>query len=131
MTPGLCKCMKLAKGWRSADDISWRSSSWGLRRMGTAGMKLDAIEDRPAGVPKEGMALRVAHVGMYGGPHGAAKAAGIAVGDTLISFDGRTDLLRETDVFAYAMREKKAGDTVAVKIVRNGKTLEMKIPMQE
>jgi hypothetical protein len=39
--------LKLAKGWRTADDISWRSSSWGLRRMGTAGMKLDALEERP------------------------------------------------------------------------------------
>ena len=82
-------------------------------------------------MPTEGMALRVAHVGMYGGPHGAAKAAGIAVGDTLIAFDGRTDLLRETDVFAYAMREKKPGDMVPVKVVRGGKTMEMKIPMQE
>lgn len=123
--------LKLAKGWRQADDISWRSSSWGLRRMGTAGMKLDAIEDRPAGVPKDGMALKVAHVGMYGGPHGAAKAAGIQIGDTLVAFDGRTDLLRETDVFTYAMREKKPGDMVPVKVVRNGRTLEMKIPMQE
>ena len=123
--------MKLAKGWRQADDVSWRSSSWGLRRMGTAGMKLDSVEERPTGVPKEGMALKVAHVGMYGGPHGAAKAAGIQVGDTLISFDGRTDLHRETDVFAYAMREKKAGDSIPVKVVRGGKVLEMKIPMQE
>jgi len=121
----------LAKGWRKADDISWRSSSWGLRRMGTAGMKLDSLEERPAGVPAEGMALKVAHIGMYGGPHGAAKAAGIQIGDTLIAFDGRTDLLRETDVFAYALREKKVGESVAVKVVRNGKTLEMKIPMQE
>lgn len=123
--------MKLEKGWRQADDLSWRASSWGLRRMGTAGMKLDSLEERPAGVPAGGMALKVAHVGMYGGPHGAAKAAGIQVGDTLISFDGRTDLLRETDVFAHAMRSRKAGETIAVKIVRNGKTLEFKIPMQE
>jgi len=123
--------MKLAKGWRSADDIAWRASSWGLRRMGTAGMKLDPLEARPAGVPADGMALRVAHVGMYGGPHGAAKAAGIQIGDTLVAFDGRTDLLRETDVFAHAMQAKKAGDTVVVKVVRNGKTLDFKIPMQE
>jgi hypothetical protein len=120
----------LAKGWRQADDISWRSSSWGLRRMGTAGMKLDPVEERPAAA-KDGMALSVKHVGMFGGPHGAAKAAGIQVGDILVSFDGRTDLLRETDVFAYAMREKKPGDSVIVKVLRGGKTLEMKIPMQE
>jgi len=123
--------LTLENGWRQADDLSWRSSAWGLRRMGTAGMKLDSLEERPAGVPADGMALKVAHVGMFGGPHGAAKAAGIQVGDTLIAFDGRTDLLRETDVFAYALRSKRPGDTIAVKVVRAGKTLEMKIPMQE
>jgi hypothetical protein len=124
--------LSLEGGWRQADDLSWRSSSWSLRRMGTAGMKPDTIDgDRPAGVPADGMALLVKHVGMYGGPHGAAKAAGIQIGDVLVSFDGRTDLLRETDVFAYALRSRKPGETIAVKVVREGKTLEMKIPMQE
>jgi S1-C subfamily serine protease len=93
-------------------------------------MKLDGIEERPAGVPKDGMALKVAHVGMYGGPHGAAKAAGVQVGDTLVAFDGKTNLLRETDVFAYSLRTHAPGDKVTIKLVRNGKPLEVVIPMQ-
>lgn len=123
--------LTLEKGWRQADDLSWRSSSWGLRRMATAGMKLDTLAERPSGVPADGMALRVAHVGMFGGPHGAAKAAGVEVSDVLVSFDGKTDLMRETDVFAYSLRSRKPGETVAIKVVRGGKTLELKIPMQE
>lgn len=122
--------VRLEDAWRQLDDISWRSSSWGLRRMATAGMKLDGLEERPAGVPKDGMALKVAHVGMFGGPHGAAKAAGVQVGDTLVAFDGKTDLLRETDVFAYALRTHQPGDKVTIKLVRNGKPLEVMIPMQ-
>ena len=124
--------LKLPKGWRQADDISWRSSTWGLRRMGTAGMRLGEIEGvRPAGVPKDGMALLVNHVGMFGGPHGAAKAAGVQVGDVLVAFDGQSDLLRETDVLAYSLRTRKTGDKVTIKVVRGGKTLEIVIPMQE
>lgn len=124
--------LKLEKGWRQADDISWRSSSWGLRRMAAAGMKLDVIDgERPAGVPAEGMALLVKHMGMYGGPHGAAKAAGVQLNDVIVAFDGRTDLLRETDLFAYALRTRMPGEKVTIKVVRAGKPVEIVIPMQE
>jgi hypothetical protein len=123
---------KLAKGWRQADDISWRSSSWGLRRMGAAGMKLEPVAgERPAGVPKEGMALLVKHMGMYGGPHGAAKAAGVQLNDVIVSFDGQTDLARETDLLAYSLRKRVPGEKVAIKVVRAGKTVEIVIPMQD
>lgn len=123
--------LALADGWRQADDLSWRSSSWGYRRMATGGMKLDAIDgDRPAGVPKTGMALKAAHVGEYGN-HAAAKNAGFKKDDVIVSFDGKTELLRETDVFAYALREKKPGDKVKVAFVRAGKAMELVLPMQE
>src|SRR5262249_22203391 len=95
--------LTLEKGWRQRDDISWRSSAWGLRRMATGGMKLENIDgELPAGVAKDGMALLVRYLGANG-PHGAAKAAGVQANDVLVSFDGKTDLLRETDVFAHAL----------------------------
>ena len=123
--------LTLEKGWRRADDISWRTSSWWLRRMAAGGMKLENIDGPlPAAVPKEGMALIVRYLGANG-PHGAAKAAGIQMGDVVVSFDGRTDLLRETDVFAHGLLSKNIGDKVVVKVIRGGKTLEMTIPMQE
>jgi S1-C subfamily serine protease len=98
--------------------------------MATGGMFLEEVETRPAGVPKTGMALRAKHVGQFG-PHAAAKTAGFQMDDIIISFDGKTDLLRETDLFAYALRMRKPGEKVAVTIVRNGKTMEMTLPMQE
>jgi serine protease Do len=122
--------LTLEKGWRQADDIAWRSSSWGLRRMATGGILLEEIAERPAGVAKDGMALRAKHVGQYG-PHAAAKNAGFLVGDVIVSFDGRTDLARETDLIAYALRTRKPGDKVPVTIVRGGKKMEMTLPMQE
>jgi serine protease Do len=121
----------LAKGWRQRDDLSWRSSSWGLRRMATGGMRLEEIApgDRPAGTTKDGMALLVKHVGQYG-PHAAAKNAGFRVGDVIVSFDGKTDLTRETDVLAHALTARKPGERVKVKLVRKGKMLELMLPMQ-
>ncbi len=122
---------QLPDGWKQQDDISWRSSTWGLRRMATGGLILEVIEgERPAGVPKEGMALRVKGVGQYG-PHAAAKNAGFLKDDVIIAFDGRTDLIRETDVLIHGLTNRKPGDSVKVTVVRGGKTREMKLPMQE
>ncbi len=117
--------LKLPAGWRQRDDISWRASSWGLRRMATGGMLLETPEK-----PTATMALRAKHVGQYG-PHAAAKNAGFLAGDVIIIFDGKTDLIRETDLFAYALRKTKPGDNVAVEIERNGKRMTMSLPMQE
>ncbi len=124
--------LSLDKGWRQADDLSWRTSSWHLRRMAAGGMKLDPIDGPlPPGVPKDGMALLVRYLGMNGGPHGAALAAGVRQNDILIAYDGRTDLMRETDVFVHGLQTKKLGETVGIKVVRGGRVLEMKIAMQE
>lgn len=121
----------LPKGWRQREDISWRSSSWGLRRMATGGILLENIEgELPAGVAKDGMALRAKHVGQFG-PHAAAKNAGFQVGDVIVSYDGKTDLLRETDLLAHSLRSKKAGEKVPVTVIRAGKKLELMLPMQE
>ena len=120
----------LPNGWRQADDISWRASSWTLRRMGTGGMLLESLDERPAGVPPTGMALRAKFVGQFG-PHAAAKAAGFVIGDVLISFDGKTDLNRETDLLAYSLRTHKPGDKVPVTIVRSGKKKEMTLTIPQ
>lgn len=122
--------LKLASGWRQRDDISWRSSTWGLRRMATGGILLEQAPERPAGLPKDNMALRAKHVGQFG-PHAAAKNAGFQTGDIIISFDGKTDLQRETDLLAYSLRTRKPGEKIPVIINRNGKKMEMMLPVQE
>jgi hypothetical protein len=126
--------LTLPKGWRQRDDISWRVSSWGLRRMVTGGMILENIsaEDRKkAGLPEKDMALRVKFMGSGSGPHGAAQRAGFRVGDILVGYDERTDLARETDLLALGILQHRPGDTVAVTVLREGKKMKLKLPMQE
>lgn len=122
--------LDLPKGWKQSEEIAWRSSSWGLRRMATGGLVLESVEERPSGVPTTGMALRVKHVGQYG-PHAAAKNAGFKEGDILIAYDGRKDLLREDDLLAYSVRKRFPGEKVPATVVRGGKTVELTLPMQE
>jgi hypothetical protein len=126
--------LTLPKGWRERDDISWRASTWGLRAMATGGMLLEPVppeERRKSGLGEETMALRVKWPGGGNGPHGAALRAGFRQGDVLVSFDGRADLPRETDLIAYALRNRRPGEKVSVSVLRDGKRHDLTLPMQE
>ncbi len=123
----------LPASWRRQDDISWRSSSWMLRRMVLGGMFLEnmtAEEIKAEGLDEKSMALRIKHVGQFG-PHATAHKAGVLKGDILLGFDEKTNLLRESDVFFYAIDSKKAGDMVSLTLKRNKNILQIKIPIQE
>jgi serine protease Do len=110
---------RLERAWRTKDDISWRSSSWGLRRMATGGLLLEETES----------GLRVKHVGEYGA-HAAAKNAGFQKGDIVALYDGK-EFKRETDLLAHGVTERKPGDKVPVTVLRNGKKVELTLPMQQ
>ncbi len=124
--------LALPRGWRRLDDLSWRASSWPLRRMATGGLVLEELpgpERERAGLAGTDLALRVRHVGQYG-PHAAAKQAGFRQGDVVVSFDGKDGAMRETDLLAYAVNARKPGDKVAVVVLRGGKRVELTLPMQ-
>ena len=123
----------LNDGWKRAGDITWRSSSWGMRRIALGGMRLEplsATDRQAAGVPADGMALKVIGVGKYN-LHATAHNAGVKEGDILVAFDGQTDFKRESDVFWYVASKKHVGDRVTFKVLRAGKPLEFTIPMQQ
>jgi S1-C subfamily serine protease len=123
----------LPKGWRRHDTISWRVSTWALRRMVTGGMVLEELppeQRKKMGMAPGTMGLLVRYLGQNG-PHGAAKQAGFRQGDVLIAFDSKTDLLRETDLIAHALDSHGVGKKVAVKVQRDGKAIELSLPMQE
>jgi hypothetical protein len=124
--------LTLEPGWKQKGDLSWRATSWDLRRMVSGGLLLEPAtpdERRQAGAADGAMALRVQYVGQYG-QHAAGKQAGFQTRDIIVKIDGHTDLKTETDAFAYLMRAKRAGDRVVFHVVRSGKPVEMVLPMQ-
>jgi serine protease Do len=124
--------LPLATDWRENEDLSWRVSTWPMRAMVAGGLKLTAASNEvrnELNLPTSTMALVVEHVGQYG-KHAIAKQAGFQKGDIIVSYDGRSDLVRETDLIAYGMRHTKPNDRVEVKVLRNGKPLEMQLRMQ-
>jgi hypothetical protein len=125
--------IRLPSGWRRSGDLSWRSSTWGLRRMATGGLVLEPVPsaERPGlGVAEQGMALRVRHVGQYDA-HAAAKRAGFQASDVIVTFNGRNDLKREEDVLAEGVTTLNPSQRVEVEVIRKGKRIKLTLPMQE
>jgi S1-C subfamily serine protease len=56
-----------------------------------------------------------------------AANAGLKGGDVLVEFDGKT-ILNLYD-FTYALRSKKPGDEVMVKVLRDGQPVEAKVAL--
>jgi len=54
-----------------------------------------------------------------------AAKAGLKAGDTMVSFDGKP--IRTLFDFTYALREKKPGDEVEVKVMRGGEPIMAKV----
>jgi hypothetical protein len=124
--------LTLGPNWRRRDDLSWRATSWDLRRMVLGGMFLESLtpeERKQLGAPADGLALRVKHVGEYG-QHAVAKQAGVRKEDLVVGVDGRSEAMTETDLLAYLMMNRKPGNEVPFTVLRKGAKVEMKIRMQ-
>ncbi|ADG69827.1 PDZ/DHR/GLGF domain protein [Planctopirus limnophila DSM 3776] len=125
--------LMLPAGWRQSGDLTWRSSTWGLRRMTTGGMVLEELtsaERQELQLEDGKMALRAKYVGQYG-PHAAAKSAGFEKGDVIVAYDNQTNLLREADLIAYGLKETRPRQVIPVQVKRGGRTLTLRLPMQE
>jgi hypothetical protein len=123
--------LDLGPGWREGD-ISWRTSTWNLRRMALGGMKVEDLDDsqrREASLPADGMALRARYVGQFG-DHALAKKAGLVQGDILVAVDGHTERMSESQLIAELLRRRKPGDVVSVTFLRGGEKTTVSIAQQ-
>ncbi len=121
----------LASGWRKASDISWRTTSWEFRRFGLGGMfpgDMTDEERKTAKLDTTQMAFVLKYVGEHG-EFARAKQAGFRKGDIIIAFDGKTDRMRETDLLAYVVQQKKPGDKIAATVLREGKKVELTLTL--
>lgn len=122
--------LTLEPGWRTRDDLSWRATSWDLRRQLLGGMFVEEVPDgeRTAlGLGPGAMALRVKHVGQYS-PHDRAKQAGVRQGDLVVGVDGSTERLSESLLFARLINRPK-GETVTFTIRRGSETFPARIQL--
>jgi len=124
--------LELPSGWRAKSDLSWRVTSWDLRRISLGGLKLQDVaaeERKRLQIPDGALALRAEHVGQYG-EHAKAKQAGFQKGDVLVEFDGSREPQTETSLLAANFVNRKRGDQVPVTVLRGGREIVLKMPVQ-
>jgi S1-C subfamily serine protease len=100
--------------------------------MVTGGLVFETASDAEraeAGIESGKMLLKVKHVGLYG-PHAAGKNAGFQKDDLIVSYDGHSDLMSDSDVLRYGTTHKHVGETVELGVLRKGELLSLKIPIQ-
>lgn len=122
----------LAKGWRQLDDISWRATSWDLRRMTLGGLRLEPLPEdlrRERKLPSDQLALLVKHVGQYN-EHAVAKRAGFLKNDVLIAIDGDRSPLTESGLMAKLLQTKHPTDRITVTVLRGAQRLELVFAQQ-
>ncbi len=124
--------LSLPDGWRRADDISWRATSWDLRRMTLGGIRMESLPDETRiemKLPKDQLALRAKHVGQYG-EHAVGKRAGFLNGDIIIAVDGDRSPQTESSLMARLAQTKRPGDQITLSVLRGQQKFEFKFVQQ-
>ena len=117
--------VELTDGWRRGN-ISWRATTWDLRRMATGGLLLEELPDgkRAAlGLKANELGLHVKHVGQYG-EHAMAKRAGFLNGDVIVAVAGSKQRRTESELIESALTLKK-GESMEMTVLRGGETKTM------
>lgn len=124
--------LKLASGWRTQADLSWRPTTWDLRRMAAGGMWLENLPaaDRQASkLGADKLALRVKHVGEYGN-HAVAKKAGVRKGDVIVALEGSSTPLSETGFLAQVLHHKLPGQPIKLTLLRGEQRIDVSFNAQ-
>ncbi len=124
--------LTLAKGWRQRGDISWRASSWDLRRMTLGGMRLETLPEdqrRELKLPANELALRAKWVGQYN-DHAVAKRAGFLKDDIILAIDGDRTPITESELMARFLQSKLPGDKITMSVLRGQQKLELTFDQQ-
>lgn len=124
--------LKLDQGWRAANGMTQRVGNWPMRAMAFGGMRLEemsADDKKSKNIPEDKLALLALNVGQYG-RHALAKQQGFQKDDIIVEVDGDRSARSEGELMADILQKKKAGARIPAKVLRSGKEIELKIPVQ-
>ena len=119
--------LQLANGWRRGTPatFAWRPTKWGLDpRPGFGGPELNAKKKKKLGIAVKDFAFRVNYLVTWGPHHQTgrnAARAGIRKNDVIVAVDGKRDFESIHHFHAWIRLKRKAGDTLAIELLRRGK----------
>ncbi|MFN5468200.1 MAG: Trx7/PDZ domain-containing (seleno)protein [Pirellulaceae bacterium] len=123
--------VQLEDGWKRRGDLSWRASTWELRRRTLGGLHLVSLDEearRIQSIALGHMALRVRHVGQFA-PHDVAKRSGFLEDDIVIAWDGLDQDHSETDLIARTLQLPAERQSISVEVLRGTKRMQLELPI--
>lgn len=119
--------IRLQDRWRISPDPSWRESTHAVGpNSGFWAVRLNANQRKRLKIPPKNLALRVTSI--WGG---WTRRAGVKSGDVVLSIDNVTTDMSIKQLQTHLQLNKNWGDTVALSVNRNGKTVDLTITMPE
>jgi hypothetical protein len=129
--------LKLEKGWKipSPLDFSWRPSKWPLDpKPGFGGRKLGKDDLEALGLPPGAFAVKIGYIVDWGNEAHTgrnARKAGLKEGDILLAAGGKSDFDSEAHFQSWFRFTQKAGTTIELEVLRDGKRMQVKLPVVE
>jgi hypothetical protein len=123
--------LQLEDGWKRRGDLSWRASTWELRRRALGGLHLVSLDEetrRIHDIAPGHLALRVRHVGQFS-PHDVAKRSGFLEEDIVVAWDGIDKDQSETELIVHSLQLRPERRSIPVEIQRGKKRLQMELPI--
>ena len=118
--------LPLGKWWR-VTDIARRAGTHALEPFPEFwGKELDKSEKRKLGIKEDEFGLEITKFWVKTN----AQAAGVQVGDVVYAVDDLTTIEYTTNPTTWIRLNKDAGDTITVKVLRNGKKLEFSFKLK-
>lgn len=126
--------LNLAKGWKKTD-FMWRGSRWSLKPQPgfwAPALNEKQLKDLGAAVPAGAKPLRIQWINANRAEGKAAKQAGLKEGDVIIGLNGQPFAFPTPEAFQMHVRLNcKVGDIIKLKVLRNGKELDVSLPLIE
>jgi serine protease Do len=117
--------LEVAEGWRRTN-LTWRASMLDiLPSLPVSAEDLTAAEKKTLGLPEKQAAFRQDKF-----VHSTLKAVGLKAGDVVVALDGKTVEGAMDDFLGLVRREHLVGDTIALTVLREGKSVELKITLK-
>jgi S1-C subfamily serine protease len=128
------RTLTLAKGWRKTDFL-WRGSRWSLKpQPGFWAPAMTDVELTKLGsaVPEEARPLRVQWINAGRAEGRAARDAGLRQGDVIVGYEGKPFTFATPEDFQMHVRlNRHAGETMKLTVLRDGKRLDIAVPLIE
>jgi hypothetical protein len=128
------KTLTLASGWKKTNFL-WRASRWNLRPQPgfwAPALNEKQLKDLGDAIPAGAKPLRVQYINNNRPEGKAARQAGLKEGDVILTMNGQPLQFPTPEAFQMDIRlNHKIGEKLTLKVLRNGKEMEVALPLVE